>query len=664
MKDIQKFDEDSLANLLHLMKSRSGEAVLRPDGRQLLNETNTMLKNGLVNTLISSIRDDILTYCKKGTSATVQNEQQPTADLATIRQKAEIVFFICYQTQLEESEASSLINLIKILSDMLVSESADAQPQQSMPLGFGQPPGASSGDVDWGPPVYSLLVILQLAHVGALQQTTYLLPRHVDYSQAQYQHCRSIEEVVEVGNTLPQTPGSRCGLDIAHPSHNAHARSAANKDWQCDGAKGFSCLAFAVLRQPEVDADHAPASDVEWFLHEACRLRAYSYIRLCMVPVLQAAYLQDKETSLFYVAVLSELLENLAKIFCMTHYKQVHAHNENDFPYVFFPPTEEFYTQNMAFYAERLCHGGDALLDDMPPASAVDSLEDVMSVYTAVLELRPEFAHTFWPTIQSQDIQVQHQKHQQSMAQTSEHHDIVDHYYHPFVMKAVDASFHHPRLMISAIRFVAALSNSPLGRTAYAGYLFVLDSSHHRFSWDHFFESMDTIALQLGASLATTTPSATFAGSSVLGGGGGVGGAGSSLASRFGANPANSFSSMRAQQEQQQQQLVQAHHFALTEKDAEGLVAIMKLIAAVSVHPAVAALLHDAFRPIPRLFALLSCALPITLKGAILKALSVFARGSPTVSEEIWALVEAHRLLPITHTPFGTASGTVCIFFL
>eukprot|EP01032_Pedospumella_encystans_P004813 gene4813-5720_t len=125
MTDIQKFDENSLANLLQLMKSRSGDAVLRPDGRQLLNETNTMLKNGLVTNLITSIRDDILKYCKKGASATVQNEQQPTADLATIRLKAEIVFFICYQTQLEDSEASSLINLIKLLSDMLVSESAE-----------------------------------------------------------------------------------------------------------------------------------------------------------------------------------------------------------------------------------------------------------------------------------------------------------------------------------------------------------------------------------------------------------------------------------------------------------------------------------------------------------------------------------------------------------
>jgi len=622
MADVLKFDDETLANTLHLMKSRSGEAVLKSEGRQLLNETNVLLKNGLMNNLLSSIKEDVTKYCKKSPTPAAPTDQ-PVTNLATIRLKAEIVFFICYQSQLEEPEARALIELIKFLSDMLVSESVEPQ-QQSQQLGLGGQSLGQAAEVDWGPPVYSLLVILQLAHVGALQQTTYLLPRDVDYSQAQYQNCRSIEDVVEVGNTLPQTPGSRCGMDAPHSPRSP--APAASKDWQCDGAKGFACLAFSVLRQPDVDSDKAPASDVEWFLHEACRLRAYSYIRLCMVPVLQAAYLQDKETSLFYVAVLCELLENLAKIFCMTHYKQVHAHNENDFPYVFFPPTEEFYSQNMSFYADRLSNlgGGDLGAE---PAAAVDSLDDVMSVYTSVLELRPEFAHTFWPSIQSQDIQVQHQKHQQSMAQTSEHHDIVDHYYHPFVMKAVDASFHHPRLMITAIRFVAALSNSPLGRTAFAGYLFVLDSSHPQFRWDHFFTSMDTIASQLGASLSTATTTAD----------------------------ANAYSAVRAQE--QQQQLVHSHHFVLTDQDAEGLVAIMQLITAVAVHPDVATLLHDTFRPIPRLFALLSCALPITLKGAILRALSVFARGSPTVSEEIWALVEAHRLLPITHTPFGTTSG-------
>ncbi|KAJ1424574.1 hypothetical protein B484DRAFT_480491 [Ochromonadaceae sp. CCMP2298] len=334
-----------------------------------------------------------------------------------------------------------------------------------------------------------------------------------------------------------------------------------------------------------------------------------------MLPVLQAAYLQDRETSLFYVAVLCELLENLSKVFCMTHYKQMHAHNENDFPYAFFPPTEEFYNENTAFYRQE-GGGGSGGSGGM----GVDSLDDVMSAYTSVLQLRPEFAHTFWPSTQSHDIEAQ------MAAAGTAHHDIPDHFSHPFVMKAVDASFHHPSLMISAIRFVAALSASPMGRTAYAGFLFVQDSRHQRFSWEHFFEGMDKIGAQLGASMLASGQ--RF---------GGWGGYQSYLA--------------------ESTQVVVRGAAHLGEKDEEGLVAIVQLLAAVSVHPSVAGLLREQYRPVPRLFALLSCALPITLKGAILQTLAVFARGSSSASEEIWELVEAHRLLPITHSSAPTASG-------
>jgi hypothetical protein len=589
--------------------------VKRAEGREIVPETNALLLQGLLPLLLKSLRSDVNSFHHKstigGTDKTVSENL-----LILMRLKADIIFFAAYQSQLLENEAADLLDAIRSLSNLLLS---------------GASGGQSENGVDWCPSVYSLLVVLQLAHVCALQQTTCLLSRNVDYTQPMYQQCTNVEDVIEVGNSLPQVPGSRCGMDAAG---RAGGPGQEAEGWLCDGARGFACLAFAVLRQPEVDMDHAPATDVEWFLHEACRLRTYSHIRLCILPVLQAAYLQDRDTTLFYVAVLCELLENLAKIFCMTHYKQMHAHNENDFPYVFFPPTGGFYADNMAFYADRL--SASATGQQRPaPAPAVDSLEDVLGVYTALLELRPEFAHSFWPSTQSHDIDVQRRQQQgyaqAGMAQTTEHHDIVDHYYHPFVMKAVDASFHHPGLMICAIRFVAALSASPLGRTAYAGYLFVQDSSHHQFTWDHFFESMDTIALQLGASLsAAAGPTGAEAYSVSLGG--------------------------LAQQQAQQLQVAQLH-FCLTDRDAEGLVAIMRLLAAVAVHPAVASLLHETHRPVPRLFALLSCALPITLKGAILRALSVFARGSATVSEEVWQLVEAHRLLPISSAPLGPTSG-------
>jgi hypothetical protein len=345
--------DSSLAHILQLMKKRTGDLVSKAEGKEILAETNMLLRNGLITDLLKNIRAEVQSLCiKKPPQAQQQAQAQQqwggvpanpatdtsasagaAPDLQSIRLKAEILFFTFYQTQVEADEARELLLLIKFLSDFVAQKQthtqtptqAQTQAQAQNPFGvgvgamgmgmgmgaggnlgmgmgmggMGDPMGGVEGALDWQPPLFSLLVILQLAHVGAMQQTTYLLSRFEDYTQFQ-----SVEEL-EVGNALPQAPGSRCGMEEG---------GGGSGLWLCEGARGFTCLAFAILRQPEVDLDQAPASDVEWFLHQACVTRAYSYIRLCMLPVLQAAYLQDRETSLFYVAVLCELLENLSKV--------------------------------------------------------------------------------------------------------------------------------------------------------------------------------------------------------------------------------------------------------------------------------------------------------------------------------------------------------------
>ena len=591
----------------------------------MIHETSQLMRTGILAQLLASIKTDILQLTSNNATTATRTETSTTAsssdnnrttsstpNIQLIRLKVDIIFFAFYQSQIEEDEARLLLELIKLLSDLLVGRdintlqsagsSSSSQPQSAQQFNFAAMQLDHSVVVDWYPSLYSLLVILQLAHVCAMQQTTYLLSRHVDYSQY-----HSIDDLEE-GNNLPQEAmGSRCGLELGQ--------------WRCDGARGFTCLSFAIFRQPEVDAGRAPAADVEWFLHAACRLRAYSYIRLCVLPVLRAAYLHDKERGVFYVTVLCELLENLSKVFCMTHYHQLHAHNENDFPYLFFPPTADFFHQNADFYSDQTPSSSRPPLDhQMPLLQEVDSLDDVLSAFTSVLEMRPEFAQVFWP--QSGELQ----------------HRTLDHLYHPFVMKAVDASYHHPSLILAAIRFVAALSDCPLGRTAYAGYVFVADSSNQRLSWAHFFDCMDRIALQLGAAPPIASPTGT-AGQSRFGplGGGGGGGGG------------------RSTNQQLLPVVRSSAPFHLSDKDVEGLVAIMKLITAVAVHPAAASQLHEAYRPIPRLFALLSCAVPISLKGSILHALSSLARTMPSERDGIWELVESYRLLP--HHSSASSAG-------
>lgn len=149
--------------------------------------------------------------------------------------------------------------------------------------------------------------------------------------------------------------------------------------------------------------DAAPASDVEWFLFTAgsSACRAYTHLRLCILPVILTLHKENPENGLFLLTVLCELLENLAKIFCMSCYKpprQTQQLQDNDFPYLFFPPTPQFFAENHNFYfaytEEQLGSGRSPAVDEL---DCGDTLEDVVGLYCAVLQARPDFALSFWP---------------------------------------------------------------------------------------------------------------------------------------------------------------------------------------------------------------------------------------------------------------------------
>jgi hypothetical protein len=248
--------ELSLGNLrscLMSMRNRNAKDIHTYQKQSLLGETNALLKDGLVSALIKSIIENA-----EELKAKKQFDSETAVTFFTmLRMKAEILFYVFLRTQITKSEAVELIELIRKLSNMVMFD------------GY-----LPTEDQSWKTPIYSLIVVLQLAHVNALQQTVFLLSRNDKYAPD------TNMDALEIGNNLENVSKSREGVD--------------ENVWACDGAKGFACLVYAVFRQPEVDMDRASPEDVEWFMFEACLLRAYSYIRLCMLPVLQVSYLQGK----------------------------------------------------------------------------------------------------------------------------------------------------------------------------------------------------------------------------------------------------------------------------------------------------------------------------------------------------------------------------------
>ena len=264
----------NVSELVNLFKRRctcfsnNGSAIPTSDDKSIVQETNHLLKQGIITSLCASIRSDLklATAASLSTSSTIATTaaapapaptttaQETTVDIDQcfiLRLKADALFFIFYQTQIEQRELDDLTELVRELSNLVVG------------INMSDTSIATSNRA-WWCTLYNVLVQLQLAHVCATQQTTFLSDRKEDNI--------ALAEAGEIGNNLPQTPGDRCKMD-------GDDSSASTGGWLCDGVKGFVCLSFGILRQPEVDLDRAPARDVEFFLHEANIRKVYSHIR-------------------------------------------------------------------------------------------------------------------------------------------------------------------------------------------------------------------------------------------------------------------------------------------------------------------------------------------------------------------------------------------------
>jgi hypothetical protein len=369
--------------------------------RTIIAETNELFRNGLGINIIGSIKDGIL-HLK------IPAEYQSTD--VCLRKMAECLFFMYYGTQIEGNEVRDIVELIRNTSELLVD--------------------TITPDVveEWKTSAYAVLSILQMTHVSALDQFNSLLDRTKD----------DILTTDDDVNALKQIPGSKEGLDIG---------------WRSRGAKGLACLANAVLRQPAVDSNEAPEADVVWFLKEAANMRAYSYIRLCLLPVLQCSHLRDEEH--FYISVLCELLRKVAHIF------QIYELARH--------PDRPLFLRAYDLSLARSSNDG-------PPLIRSDCLDDVMHLFAAVCTMRPSFAEAF------RDVDA--------VGATA---------LHPFVVSSLQASDRQPCLMLPCMRLLTGLSSGLNGSTAAASYHYLRGSRHARLNWDHLFSCVESFARQMGA---------------------------------------------------------------------------------------------------------------------------------------------------------------------
>lgn len=85
----------------------------------------------------------------------------------------------------------------------------------------------------------------------------------------------------------------------------------------------------------------------------------------------------------------------------------------------------------------------------------------------------------------------------------------------------------------------------------------------------------------------------------------------------------------------------------LSPQDTDALMAMMDLIGSVvTCTPVAESFLQSDLNPLSSLFGLLACSVSPNLKGAILHTLAAFVYGCPACSADVWAKIEAYRLIP------------------
>ena len=264
-----------LTATMHLFKARYYSSHMDPSKfHVIMTQTNSLLKAGIAMKYMDRIVKG-LSELKSGTF------QKDMCDfiLSSMLTMSECLFFMFYQTQITSAESVALTQLILEISSSQLDET----------------------HTEWLPSLLRVLLVLHLTQIRALNQVQELFTRNDD--TAPY-------SARVVGNSLPTPLGSKDFMDSA---------------WSCAMAKGFSCLGFAILRQPAVESSALPSSEVLWFLRESSVSRSFTYIRCVLLPILQAMHTDPNQQ--LYLSVLSDLVYNSLTLFTQSNY---HA---TGFPY-------------------------------------------------------------------------------------------------------------------------------------------------------------------------------------------------------------------------------------------------------------------------------------------------------------------------------------------
>ena len=498
--------------------------------------TNNLLVNNLGINLIEAIKNGIFVFRQ------IALRRDESIDLYNhitklLHRIAECIFLSFYHTQATQSEANHLIEIIHNLSNALSEDSLGSDSLNS----FDQLD-------EWAMPSYQILVILNLTLNSIWQQSEKLFSRNI--SDFPYKTDRKLNE-------LEQSAGSMDPLDTT---------------WKSACVKGFTCLIFAIARQVAIKDDPTKfkVDDVFNFLIEACHCRAYSYIRLCVLPVLQILFCGTEEQRMmlgFYMEALKDILLKAVYLFA-----EYYEYKES-----------EHFLHRVNIDASRAAE------------PSYDYLDDIIHLYSHSCTIYPSLATELMNSpISSDQIRL-----------------------HRLSLHLVDACCREQVLELAAIRLLKGLSSD--SKFAFYIYAWAAKTKSRRFMdksvLETFYQNIDDIAIMYGArplSIFSLSPTHHSAAQALT------------LARPSMQNRAT-----------------------LNKMQLAYIVSAVQLLTAICYNEDVVdSISKDNARHIDSIFRLLSCPVPIDLKGALFKLLASIATAKAESSIEIWGFLESYNVLP------------------
>lgn len=570
--------------IILLMKMRENNEdntpQLNPDKHiAVIRFTNKLLRKGpdsMIKILLSVIKMDSKKKFYNSTSksilSTVTNYLQKLA-LA--------VFHSCYQLQVTLDEEQDLLRVMKELTKDVVNDESDEGERDQSAIQKG---------------LHSALVVLQLTYVHIFRADMFVVrPDHdAQDPDGNFTKDPSYE------NSLSRIMCTEMKQKEENGKLICLYRDIDKTDeinWPQSSLVSNGLIYLAYGRLEHYKQEHSRVKNVLGLFREASQRRAYSYMRLCMLPILQDKKAGDSMNDSFTLLtkVLKLFLWELSIIFSDEDYAHDSAVlDQNAFPFFKLVP-------------DKGDHVGvkKGLGLAQLPIGQSDTFVDVTLLYGAFIAALPSFA-------------VQY---------ISNNADA-----RPFLDKVIQGT-HHPKMERAAFRLLTALASSPYKIDDEFAPKKVYDilkrgSAPAHFRLEYFAKTLSDFAHLAGM----THDDPNHAARARL----------SAASSWAELEPDRPF---RGPDGWNQGQIKRD----LTEEEENDIVSITGLYAAIASQPRLPHL-EEAIRPdlVNTFFKLLACPLSIATKGSIFRALAAYSRNcnDEYCIQEVWRLLIQHRLLP------------------